>query len=185
MGRWDFGGGSVDEKRREEFVVAVEQMAIRLGAKSYEKGLDQAIRLVSCLLQLMESIRTKEALRTALDSLETPTKSEERKILFAIRYMPQFIRITSGLAITKFLTALPAFAPGRPQRMTAEEGEKLLNFISGLHRQGVPLGIAKQRAAARFHCSVRTVERLWGERGETREDCATPEEIKEWISTEI
>ena len=95
-----------------------------------------------------------------MESVDPPTAGEERKILFAIRHLPQFVRITSEIAVTKLSDALPIFAPGHPQKITPEDCEKMCDFISLLHRQCVPLGDAKRRASQRFHCSLRTVERL-------------------------
>lgn len=175
----------MDEKRLEEYVTAVEQTAMKCGARSYDEGLDQAIALLSRLQDFMESIRTKDALRSALASAEAPTKVEERMILFFIRHSPQFVRIVSGLAVSKFLAALPAFAPGRPEKIRAEDGEELLDLISALQRKSVPLGAAKRRAAQRFGCSLRTVERLWKGRKDPREETATPEEIADWVSREM
>lgn len=175
----------MDERRREEFVTAVEQTAVRFGARSYEGGLDQVIVLCSRLLNFMESIRTKDALRNVLASADEPTKSEERMILFFIRHSPQFVKIVCSLAFAKFVAALPPFAPGRPRAFNPEQRDKLVDFIYALHRQKVPFAVAKQRAAQRFGCSVRTVERLLAVRGEVGDDCASPEEISGWASREI
>ena len=54
--------------------------------------------------------------------------------------------------------ALPAMKAGRPVSMRAEKREEALDLISGLYRRGVSFEVAKQRAAMRYECSLRTIE---------------------------
>jgi hypothetical protein len=58
--------------------------------------------------------------------------------------------------------------PTLPNRRPAVKGKaqvEILRFVNDLHFQHrVALEGAKRRAAQRFHCSVRTIERYWRER---------------------
>jgi hypothetical protein len=70
---------------------------------------------------------------------------------------------------------LPALNSGRPPALSSQKANEALDYVSKLNRQGCTLEVAKSRAAQRFGCSLRTIERLWIK----RESIDADEEIVE------
>lgn len=77
---------------------------------------------------------------------------------------------------------LPAMSGGRPASMSTNEREEARDYIGKLIRQGVSLDIAKQRAADKYGCSLRTIERFWAARREPEEDKPTLRDLNNFLS---
>jgi hypothetical protein len=165
-----FGGGVVDEKLREKFVVAIEKSVRVAGANEYESGMAQARRLIAFAHEGVESMKTLDELRALLDKIPPLTKREEVIGLLIARNLPGILRLGLKLAAKKAATNLPSLNNGRPPTLSSQEAHEALDYVSKLNRQGCSFEIAKLRTAQRFGCSLRTIERLWKDRAALLED---------------
>jgi len=102
--------------------------------------------------------------------------------LFIAGHLPQLLRWGLKKMADDAARTLPAMPAGRPASMTANQREEALDYICKLLRQGVSLDIAKQRAADRYGCSLRTIERYWAARKEPEEDKPTLSELEAFLS---
>jgi hypothetical protein len=173
----------VDEKTRERLVLAVEN-AIRVsGAKNYEAGMKQALKLIEFVHTGIRSIQTIDDLRTTLDSCLPMSKSEEKIAVLAISFLPQILRIGLKMAAQEAQRTLPALPGGRPRAITAIETAQVRDFVSKLIREGSTLKAAKDRASRKFVLSKRTIERIWSGRKAMPENEPTIKDALRYITT--
>jgi hypothetical protein len=156
---------------REKLVVAFAQIASLAGAPSFEEGMSQVRELVGKVTDftlfvnnVIQSVRTVEDVGEMFNSQVSISPKEETLLLFAMENLPQILWQALTTVAEKAKSSLPAPHGGRRPAFTAEESQEVLDYVSQLHRKGAPLHIAKGRAAQRFDCSRRTIQRLWTSR---------------------
>ena len=154
----------MDEKLREQIVVAIEKAMKAVGAEGYESGIEQTRKLAAFVHQGAESMKTLDDLRVLLDRLPPLSKREELIISMISRNLPGILRLGFKLAAKRAAADLPALNNGRPPALSSQQAYESLDYVSKLNRQGCPVEIAKSRTAQKFGCSVRTLERLWKDR---------------------
>ncbi len=154
----------MDQKLREKFVDAVEKSFLVVGAKDYESGMNQARKLIAFAYEGIESMKTPDDLRTLLDSCPPISKREQLIGLLIAQNLPGILRLGLKLAAKRAVTDLPALNSGRPPALSSQKAHEALDYVSKLNRQGCPFEVAKSRAAQKFRCSLRTIERLWTKR---------------------
>lgn len=170
------------EEFRERIIAACEDAFQKAGATSYQDAVDTTIRFLSSQAKELESIRSKDDLAKVLDSMPPLSKRDERLLSLALPVLPQLIRYILRAITQKASSALPSMSLGRPQAITGKAIDELLDLVSDLHRKGVPLRIAQQRASNRYGCSPRTVARLWASRGSPSADNPTVRDLLRHIS---
>jgi hypothetical protein len=167
----------VDERMRERMIAALEKAFCEAGSESYEDGIKVATKLTNWLSNGLRSIQTIEQLRQTLDSCEPISKAEEKLALFALEHMPSLVRVGLKLAAKKAAATLPPPPSGRPSALDASGKEAVLDYIAELIRKGASMEAAKLRAAQKFNCSKRTVQRLWTNRESIAEDKPTMDAV--------
>lgn len=177
----------MNEKLREEFVAAIEESVRIAGATDYKEGMESARKLIAWAYDRVQSIQTLDDLRAVLNSCPPLSKREEAIALFLVSHMPQVVRFGLKFAANKAASTLPALKGGRPVAIPASEAREVLDYIALLYRKGCSFEVAKNRAAQKFGCHLRTVERLWSKRA-LIEDKDQPIEVKiddvlEYLST--
>lgn len=168
--RSSFGGGNVDERLREKLVDALEKSFRAVGAADYGSGIEQARKLIAFASDGIESIKTADDLRTALDSCSPLKKREELMCLLLAQSLPGLLRLGLKLAAKKAASDLPPLNNGRPPALSRMQAKEAIDYVSKLHRSGCQFEAAKFRTAQKFQCSLRTIERLWKERSRYLED---------------
>jgi hypothetical protein len=150
---------------RDEFLRLVNAAARELGGSSFQDGIDLARGGLAWLTELLDSVRTPELLAQKLD--ETDFGPQTEWLMRALAgFGPQLLRWVLSFLNQTAEDTLPN-VPNRPPAVAASDQLKMLRFINELHFDyGVELQQAKSRAAKRFGCGVRTVERYWRERRE-------------------
>jgi len=154
----------VDEELREKIVSAFERAIQVAGAKGYEDGIKQALRLIDFAYSGVRSMQTTDELRNVLDALPPLSEREQQILLYLVSQLPQLLRTGLKLASHKAASTLPAAGNGRPPAASAEEAQEILNYISELHRKNCTLRVAKERAAKKYRKSKRTIDRIWTNR---------------------
>jgi hypothetical protein len=156
---------------REKMVVAFDQDARMAGAPTFEKGMEQARTFLGIVTNwvifannFIQSIQTIEDLRETLDSRTKLSEKEQAYLLFALENMPEILRVGIIAIAEKAASTLPPPSAGRKPVLTALESQAALDYVSQLNRKGTPMPAAKQRAAQKFGCSRRTIQRLWAKR---------------------
>jgi hypothetical protein len=171
----DFGGGDVDEKLREKFVSALEKAVLVAGSKNYEEGMKSATKLIGWLYDNVQSIQTREDLRSLLDSFPQMSKREEMIYLFLLNNLPQVVRFALKTAAKKAADTIPPMKSGRPPAIAPHRIAEVLDSVAVLYRKGCSLEVAVYRTSQRFCTSERTIERLWARRESITDDELMPE----------
>jgi hypothetical protein len=161
----------VDIEIREKMVVAFDKLVRVAGASSFEEGMRQAEALTGLLSNwilfangFIRKIQTIEELRQTLDSQMSLPERDQILLLAALQSLPQILRLGITAIAEKAVSTLPPPRGGRKRILTAPKAQEMLDFISKLNRVGTQMKVAKKRAAERFGCSLRTVQRLWANR---------------------
>lgn len=148
---------------RDKLLANADSTARSLGGTSLQDGIEMARRTLAMLTALLDGVKTPELLAKGLDGLEVNPDMEGLMIQAAANG-PLLLR---WLAM-KFNQSAEASLPRVPNRRPAVSGKtqvEILRFVNELNfLYDVHLGDAKQRAAQRFGCGVRTVERYWRQR---------------------
>jgi hypothetical protein len=108
------GKVNLNEKLREQIVLAVEKSFRKVGANDYEEGLNKAKKLIEWVYQGIEAIQTRDGLRAALDSCPPMSKRDELRALFIAISLPLLIRTGLQIAAKKAAATIPAPKGGRP-----------------------------------------------------------------------
>jgi len=154
---------------RDQFLANADAIAKGLGGSSFQEGIEMARKALAFLTQLFDSIQTPELFAKGLDELQL-TNEQENLLVQGIAAAPLLLRWLAKDFIETTQETLPAL-PNRRPRVSAKNQLEILGYVNKLNfQQRVPLEIAKQRAAIRFHCSTRTVERYWHLRQEILEN---------------
>ncbi len=160
----------MEETMRERMIVAFEKAVRLAGAPSFEEGIRQAKTLlgiasnwVAFANKFLQPIRTLEDMRETLDARMSLPEKEQALLLFALEKLPQIVREGSLMAAKRLAATFPPQG-GRKRTFTVRESQQVLDFISERNRRGASMPAAKDRAAQNFHCSRRTIDRLWAHR---------------------
>ncbi|MFZ1085718.1 MAG: hypothetical protein WAN35_12200 [Terracidiphilus sp.] len=152
-------------------VEAFDQAVRVVGAPGFEMGMEQARFLCGLATHwaifvndFIQTIRTVEDLRVALDSRMSLSEKEQAYLLFALQNLPQMLRLGISAIAKKAASTLPPPTGGRKPALTAAQAQDALDYVSQLNRKGTPMAAAKQRASQKFGCSLRTIARLWANR---------------------
>jgi hypothetical protein len=92
------------------------------------------------------------------------SKKDEAIALLISKSLPQLLRFGLKILAKSAASTLPQLQTGRPKVIPAHKAGEVLDYVSLLHRKGCQWEIAKQRAAQKFGCNIRTIERLWSKR---------------------
>jgi hypothetical protein len=150
-------------KTVDKFLDSADETARFLGGKSFEEGSDLAYRIFSRMAALFETIRTREDLARKLAKSEL-SKGEEWLLLAVVRFAPFLLKF--GIRkLNEFAEKSLPSAPNRQPAVPATKQVIMLEFINKLHfENGISKEDAMQRAATRFGCAKRTVERYYANR---------------------
>ena len=161
----------MDEQMREKMVAAFEKTVHAVGSKDYETAMKQASaylefmhNIIELTSKFLQSSQTIEGLRKTLDSLVQLPENEEAMLLSMFENLPMILRIGLTAVGKKAASTLPPPSGGRKPAFTARQSQEALDYVSQLNRKGTPMAAAKQRAAQKFQCGRRTIERLWANR---------------------
>lgn len=150
---------------RDEFLRSADATAKQVGGESFHGGIVLIRSWLPKLTELLDSVRTPEMLAQLLDETEMSIDNE-RLMLALAGFGPQLVRWIFAKLSRNAEATLPNFSNRRPA-IAASVQIEMLQFINDLHfNQGLGLQDVKGRAARRFGCKVRTVERYWRERKE-------------------
>jgi hypothetical protein len=148
---------------RDQFLVNADATARALGGTSIQDGVALVRRILAKLTEMFESIQTPEQLAAGLDDLNV-TPEIESLMIQGVAAGPLLLRWMAMKANESAETNLPTF-PNRRPPVPAKVQVEIVKFVNDLNfRQNVPLEAAKRRAAKKFDCGVRTIERYWKER---------------------
>lgn len=154
---------------RDQFLANADAAARAMGGTSFQDGIDLAKRNLEFLTELLNKVATPEMLRKGLDELEISPELESTLIQF-VGAGPLVVRWLYKQLDESAKKTLPVL-PNRRPPVPAKSQVEMLRYVNKLHFQHeVPLETAKQQAAKRFGCSVRTIERYWRDRKQILEN---------------
>jgi hypothetical protein len=148
---------------RDQFLANADATAKALGGTCLQEGINIVRSTLAALTKIADMIQTPELVAQSLDELNITPEREQLLIQLA-EAGPLVVK----WIIQKLHKSAEETLPTLPNRRPAVAGKtqvEILRFINQQHfRYETPLKFAKKRAAQRFDCSVRTVERYWGNR---------------------
>lgn len=148
---------------RERFLLAADASVKALGGTSFQDGISIVRRSLAKLTEIFDTVRSPELVAQGLDSLELTPELEE-VLVQTVENGPLLVR----WIVMKLHQSAESDLPTLSKREPAVSGRvqvEILRFINKLNfEQSVPMEVAKKRAAQRFGCSVRTIERYWREK---------------------
>ena len=172
------------EATREKLIAAMEQAMIDAGAQDWNSGMAQMSRILETLTTKTKQIDSKDKLREVMDSAPSLSRWEERILLYSFENLWPLMRKLAQHVAKKAIDTLPPLKGGRPPAFHSQTSGEILDYVSKLHRSGYSMELAKERAAIRFDCSQRTVERLWKNRGNPPEKPVTPEDVVAFLASD-
>ncbi len=151
--------------------------------KSWEETFSAVALFCEGLGAEIRKMQTPEQFMEMLDA-EPVTKREEWVFLAALRFAPAIVRRGTSKLAKVAAQELPTPPGGQRRAFSAMEEQAICNYVSELHRNGLPLAIAQERAADKFDRSPRTIERVWQRRADP--DSRTPgfEDAWRFITTD-
>jgi hypothetical protein len=153
---------------RDQFLANANAVAEGLGGSSFQEGIAMTRKALAYLTQLLDSVQTPELLAKGLDELQLSPELENL-LVQGVAAAPLILRWFAKDFNDTAQVTLPTL-PNRRPAVPAKNQVEILQFINDLSFQhGVPLEDAKRRAARRFGCGPRTVERYWRQRKEILE----------------
>jgi hypothetical protein len=167
----------LDEKTREKMVAAAEEAILSLGEPTYEDGMKKAVKVLEFFTNCARSIQTRDEFRAALDACEPLSKSEATVALFAMQHLPSLARVCIKMLAKNVAADFPAPPGGRLPALTAQEAKEAVDYVWDLTRKKLPMDVAKLRAAQKYGCSRRTIDRLCANRDSEPEDKPTMAEV--------
>jgi hypothetical protein len=148
---------------RDRFLAALDAAGKSLRGSGTQEGIDLIRRGLAKLTEIFDSAQTPELLAQGLDTMEISPELEEMMIQ-AVESGPLFLSWIVMQLHQSAKTSLPRL-PNREPAVTGRAQVEMVQFINKLNfEDDVRLEDAKARAAKRFGCSVRTVERYWREK---------------------
>jgi hypothetical protein len=165
--RRNFGGWKWGEEMRpeakEQLLANLDESARALGGTSIQDGIVLARRILAKLVEIMDTVQSREQLVKALDDWNVLPELESLMIQGAAD-APRILRWMAMNTNKAANASLPSLPKGRPA-VPAQKQVEIVEFVKDLYVQhGVQLEDAKRRAAKRCRCSIRTVERCWRDR---------------------
>jgi len=148
---------------RDRFIANANAAALSMGAESFQVGIDLARRNLALLAEMFDKIQTPELLVKALDEFQTSPELEVLLVQFAGAgpFVLQWLAKKFNKSAQESLPALP----NRRPPIKAKAQVEMLRFVNDLHfEHDVALEKAKEQAALRYSCGVRTIERYWRDR---------------------
>jgi hypothetical protein len=148
---------------RDQFIANANAAAQSMGAESFQQGIDLARRNLAFLAELFDKIQTPELLMRSLDEFQISSELEVLLVQF-VGAGPLLIRWLAKEFNESAQASLPAL-PNRRPPIAAKVQAEMLRFVNALHfEHNVALEAAKQQAALRYGCGIRTIERYWRDR---------------------
>jgi hypothetical protein len=177
-----FGGGRMNAELREQVIEFCEKAMQSAGASSYDVAAQMASAQLRALSALIRKIRTRQSLSEALDGMAL-SQENENLLRGVLDYLPALAREAIRIVAEKATSSLPPLPPGRRRKVSGARISELLDHVSKLNRQGTTLKVAKMRAAQKFQCSQRTVDRHWANRASSASVEPSVGEMTELVRT--
>jgi len=161
-------------EQRDRILIAIDKASIRLNGIDLQTSMATATRMFSGLAALTARMQTREQIIEIFNSFPDASLSEELMITAVCQYLPQLLRI-GGTALAEMAKKESPRLPGggRPLALRAEEVGQVCKYIGGL-LPDTSYANAILRASQKFNVSERTIERVWSERLEPRDEALEP-----------
>ena len=152
------------------FVQASESALAEAGLSDPYKHGERVFQWLGRNREMIEAIRSREALTAFI-------KSAPEEVVQYLPIAAALIQMAPGIVTSEVIRMVhqsakdnPVSVPsGRPVVLADSAKDEICDSVSGLHRKGVPLTVAKARSAERFGVSMRSVERVWRQRDKLAE----------------
>jgi hypothetical protein len=160
---------------RDRILAAADEASRKLGADTFEQGVEMAYRLSASVTELLDKIRTREQFAAVLDGMPDLPVGKEGLAAAAFRMIPEFISTQMREHASTWLKELPGTPTGRRRALRSTEQAAVCRYMGTLLGEGVDCKTCKKRAAQRFGVGVRTIERAWARRAVLATEFAEPD----------
>lgn len=113
----------------------------------------------------MEHIRTREQITALLDAEPEPSASKLWALESVLQYAPFLLNRLVRKIATDAAKGLPGSPSGPKPVVDDSQKQAICQYIGDLYAAGVSLTNAQKRAAMRWNMSLRSIQRIWAERG--------------------
>ncbi|MBS1800476.1 MAG: hypothetical protein JSS95_11700 [Acidobacteria bacterium] len=113
----------------------------------------------------MEHVRTREQITALLDDEPEPSVSKLWAFESVLQYAPFLLNRLVRKIAKDATKGLPGSPSGPKPVVDDSQKQAICHYIGGLYAAGVSLTDAQKRAAMRWGISLRSVQRIWAERG--------------------
>jgi hypothetical protein len=164
----------VKPDQRDRILAAIDKASDKLNGIDLETSMATASRMFARLAELTAQLQTREQIVEIFNSSPDVSFKDEMLIRTACRYAPELFRI-GGTALADIAKKEFPRAPGggRPTALSSETAGQVCKYILGLLLE-TSVTNAILRASQRFNVSKRTIERVWAERLEPRNQAVEP-----------
>lgn len=146
----------------ERFFELAEKLAKEMGGFSFEQGLQITRNILGPILSMLQKAESRELFAQQMAS-DIPDEWEDLFVNF-VRFMPAFLSYGASALKKSVQGNLPAPNTGRTA-VPADKQVAMVKYVLFLYgEKKVSLKTAKERAAAKFGWSIRTVNRYWSQR---------------------
>jgi len=153
----------MNPEQRDRFLHAFDETAKSLGDMTLDQALELASRLISKLHELFEKVKTRELFAYELEHSDVSPEMSEALISFAEQF-PRFARFAAVKLAKVAARDFPSPGEGRPT-LSAVAQVEIVKYVQQLYvEKKFRLRLAMQRAAMKFGCSLRSVQRCWSKR---------------------
>ncbi len=173
--------GSMRPDLRDKLIDRFEERMRWAGAKDWDEGTEDFLRLLEALREKVLLMKTKEDLAALLDQMPNPSWWEQKLLFGFLKHLPEILRVWAVQIASGAEKLLPAPPGGRPP-VDLQRQVEIIMYVGQLHTDHYSMEISKKRAAAKFGISESTVQRIWDDRGSIDE--ADFRSAANWITEE-
>lgn len=135
----------------------------------------------------MENVRTREQIAALLDAEPEPSASTILKFESVISFAPFLLNRLVKRVAKDAMKGLQENPSGPKPVISENEKPIICAFIQDLYGKRISVQVAQKRAAAKWGIGVRTVERIWAERGTFNEPKMSIDEVenaaRDWLQS--
>jgi hypothetical protein len=156
----------LEPETRDRLLAGVDSATAKLTQfPTIESALSWAWELSGRVHRKLENVRTREQIAVLLDAEPEPSLATILKFESVIRFVPFLLNRFVKKVAKDAVKGLPENPSGPKPLIEGTQKPIICAFIGGLYAKGVSLHDAQKRAAMKWNISLRSVERIWAQRG--------------------
>lgn len=137
------------------------------GEQPYEEAMREITGLLTMLTQAFQTLQNREKAVALLSEVEEPSEDHLKLFEAVSAHVAPIFQAFVRLKLQAGIREIPVPAGGRPTSYTAEDRQAISEEVLALVASGLSTAEGKRRVARKRHLHVRTVDRIWADRGKS------------------